>query len=130
MMDTSFRTLIGAGKVARRAGQRENCLHLFGEAVLVARAANDADWLCEALYFLGHCRHFFDDDEGAMPPLIEAISLRDSVADVQFVASAPTVSARAAPVAEPSVPRQTLEVGAECVSSARSDLCGGWSAMN
>ena len=41
----------------------------------------------------------------------------------------PTVTARAAPVAKPSVPRQTLEVGAECVSSARSDLCGGWSAM-
>src|SRR6266699_3674126 len=36
----------------------------------------------------------------------------------------PTVPARAAPVAKPSVPRQTLEVGAECVSSARSDLCG------
>jgi hypothetical protein len=36
----------------------------------------------------------------------------------------PTVTARAAPVAKPSVPRQTLEVGAECVSSARSDLCG------
>ena len=30
---------------------------------------------------------------------------------------------------EPPVPRQILEVGAECVSSARSDLCGGWSAM-
>src|SRR6202166_738739 len=36
----------------------------------------------------------------------------------------PTVTARAAPVAKPSVPRQILEVGAECVSSARSDLCG------
>src|ERR1700693_4922422 len=42
----------------------------------------------------------------------------------------PTVTPRAAPVAKPSVPRQILEVGAECVSSARSDLCGGWSAMN
>src|ERR1700684_1145565 len=41
----------------------------------------------------------------------------------------PTVTARAAPVAKPSVSRQILEVGAECVSSARSDLCGGWSAM-
>ena len=41
----------------------------------------------------------------------------------------PTVIARAAPVAKASVPRQRLEVGAECVSSARSDLCGGRSAM-
>ncbi len=41
----------------------------------------------------------------------------------------PTVTARSAPVAKPSVHRQSLEVGAECVSSARSDLCGGWSAM-
>jgi hypothetical protein len=44
----------------------------------------------------------------------------------------PTVAARAAPVAKPSVPRQILEVGAECVSSARSDLCGGcqqWSSL-
>jgi len=32
-------------------------------------------------------------------------------------------------VAKPSFPRQILEVGAECVSSARSVLCGGWSAM-
>jgi hypothetical protein len=40
----------------------------------------------------------------------------------------PTVTARAAPVAKPSVPRQILEVGAECVSSARSDLCGEWPA--
>src|SRR6266404_379931 len=35
-----------------------------------------------------------------------------------------TVTERAAPVAKPSVPRQILEVGADCVSSARSDLCG------
>jgi hypothetical protein len=41
----------------------------------------------------------------------------------------PTVTARAAPVAKPSVHRQSLEVGAECVSSARSDLCGGRPAM-
>ena len=41
----------------------------------------------------------------------------------------PTVTARAAPVAKPSVQRETLEVGAECVSSARSDLCGGRSVM-
>ena len=34
-----------------------------------------------------------------------------------------------APVARPSVQGQLLEVGAECVSSAGSDLCGGWSAM-
>ena len=35
-----------------------------------------------------------------------------------------TVTERAAPVAKPSVPRQILEVGADCVRSARSDLCG------
>ena len=40
-----------------------------------------------------------------------------------------TVTERAAPVAKPSVPRQILEVGAECVSSARSDLCGGRPVM-
>jgi hypothetical protein len=34
----------------------------------------------------------------------------------------PTVTARAAPVAKPSVPRQILEVGTECVSSARFPL--------
>ena len=37
----------------------------------------------------------------------------------------PAVPARAAPVAGPAVQRQILEVGAECVNSARSDLCGG-----
>ena len=41
----------------------------------------------------------------------------------------PPVTTRAAPVGKSAVPRQILEVGAECVSSARSDLCGGWSAM-
>jgi hypothetical protein len=32
-------------------------------------------------------------------------------------------------VAGSAVRRHILEVGAECVSSACSDLCGGWSAM-
>jgi len=37
----------------------------------------------------------------------------------------PTVTARAAPMARLSVQRQVLEVGAECVSSARSICAGG-----
>src|SRR5271169_4795962 len=37
--------------------------------------------------------------------------------------------ARAAPVAGSKVPRHALEVGAECLNWARSDLCGGWPAM-
>src|SRR5947209_3165288 len=41
----------------------------------------------------------------------------------------PAVPVRAAPVAGSAVRRHILEVGAECVSSACSDLCGGWSAM-
>src|SRR5215472_14434984 len=53
----------------------------------------------------------------------------DMGADDPTYQAVPTVTARAAPVAKPSVPRQILEVGAECVSSARSDLGGGWSAM-
>jgi RNA-directed DNA polymerase len=37
----------------------------------------------------------------------------------------PTVTARAASMAGPAVPRHTLKVRTECVSSARSGLCGG-----
>src|SRR5271157_821476 len=43
-----------------------------------------------------------------------------------FLAACP----RAAPVAGPTVPRHTLKVGAECLNWARSDLCGGRSAMS
>src|SRR3954451_11939681 len=42
----------------------------------------------------------------------------------------PAVPARVAPVAGSAVRRHILEVGAECVSSARSDLCGGRSVMS
>jgi hypothetical protein len=49
--------------------------------------------------------------------------------DGQTYQAIPTVTARTAPVAKPSVQRQILEVGTECVSSARSDLCGGWTVM-
>src|SRR5215203_2486311 len=42
----------------------------------------------------------------------------------------PAVPARVAPVAGSAVRRHLLEVGAECVSSACSDLCGGRSVMS
>lgn len=35
-----------------------------------------------------------------------------------------------APMPEGALPRQTLKVGAWCISRARRDLCGGWSAMS
>ena len=46
-------------------------------------------------------------------------------ADVPAYRALPAVTARAAPMAGPTVPRQILKVGAECVNRARSDLCGG-----
>src|SRR5260370_24585347 len=73
---------------------------------------------------LSHSHHLVPKSAATQPA-----ASADVGTDGPTYQAVPTVTARAAPVAKPSVQRQTLEVGAECVSSARSDLCRGRPVM-
>src|SRR5262249_13737354 len=59
------------------------------------------------------------------PAATQSAAPADVGANVPAYRALPTVTARAAPMAGPAVPRHTLEGRTECVSSARSGLCGG-----